>query len=349
LLVRFDERHPTCQRRITQAFGTQAFNHRKVLQDRVCHPLNLVPVILIAAIQRSIVLFALVGLLTVTAWCAWLGHPLVWAPIIATVAFGHGMLLAVEFGLMCIVNRRGNVQMPTVGQVLIAWFNEVVLAIQVFAWRQPFRATAVPDLVNRSCVGSHGVVLIHGYACNRGIWNHWLRRLRHQAVPTIAVNLEPPWAAIDSYSPQIEHAVAAMESATGAAPILVAHSMGGLAARHWYGAQRNPARVHRLITLGSPHRGTWLARFALGANGRQMQPGSPFLRALQEADAETHLQRTTCFYSHCDNIVFPATNATIAGADNRHVEGCAHVQLIEHPACWGALQDFLSAGRPSAG
>ena len=39
----------------------------------------------------------------------------------------------------------------------------------------------------------------------------------------------------------------------------------------------------------------------------------------------------TCWYTNCDNIVFPASTATMPGADNRLVRGVAHVELAFHP------------------
>ena len=42
-------------------------------------------------------------------------------------------------------------------------------------------------------------------------------------------------------------------------------------------------------------------------------------------------QRFTCWNSHADNIVFPASTATLAGADNRHVAGVPHVAMAFHP------------------
>ena len=38
----------------------------------------------------------------------------------------------------------------------------------------------------------------------------------------------------------------------------------------------------------------------------------------------------TCYFGHCDNIVFPAHNATLSGATNHHVPGVAHVHLAFH-------------------
>ena len=40
----------------------------------------------------------------------------------------------------------------------------------------------------------------------------------------------------------------------------------------------------------------------------------------------------TCWYSNCDNIVFPVSSAALPSADNRLVRGVAHVHLAFHPA-----------------
>jgi hypothetical protein len=52
--------------------------------------------------------------------------------------------------------------------------------------------------------------------------------------------------------------------------------------------------------------------------------------------------RTTCFYSHCDNIVFPPSTAMLDGADNRHLVGVAHVHMVNRPEPWRALLERLS-------
>jgi len=110
--------------------------------------------------------------------------------------------------------------------------------------------------------------------------------------------------------------------------VLVCHSMGGVAARAWLRARSADARVHRIITIGSPHHGTWLGRFSHAANGRQMRLHSDWLRQLGSPGA---VHKFTCWYSNCDNIVFPTATATLAGADNRLVQGVAHVELGFHP------------------
>jgi hypothetical protein len=49
----------------------------------------------------------------------------------------------------------------------------------------------------------------------------------------------------------------------------------------------------------------------------------------------------TCWYSNCDNIVFPASTATLAGADNRLVRGAAHVQMAFLPQVMGGTLALL--------
>ena len=39
----------------------------------------------------------------------------------------------------------------------------------------------------------------------------------------------------------------------------------------------------------------------------------------------------TCWYSNCDNIVFPTSTATLQGADNRLIAGVAHVEMARRP------------------
>jgi triacylglycerol esterase/lipase EstA (alpha/beta hydrolase family) len=194
------------------------------------------------------------------------------------------------------------------------------------------------------------VLLVHGYFCNRGVWRPWLPRLRALGVPCTALTLEPAFGRIDDWVPAIDHAVAALRRSTGRAPLVVAHSMGGLAVRAWLAAQPGAAaadaRVLHIITIATPHQGTWMARFGHTPNARQMRIGGAWLAALAAAEAPHHQalrSRFTCFFSHADNIVFPATTATLPGADNRHLPAVAHVTMVQHPAVWDEVLQRLQA------
>jgi len=123
-----------------------------------------------------------------------------------------------------------------------------------------------------------------------------------------------------------------LTAATGRPPLLVAHSMGGLAVRAWLRDFDGDARVHGVVTIGTPHHGTWLGRFARFGNAQQMRWHSPWLEQLAASEPPGRYRRFTCFYGHCDNVVFPCSTATLPGADNRHLRGHAHVHMLRHPA-----------------
>lgn len=291
------------------------------------------------------VVAALAAALGVRAgWPAWAA-----ALVALAVLLGYTAVLGLEFILMRLVHRDdAAAPAPSVWQLLRAFGGEATAAARTFGWRQPFRSQRWPDrLPTPAARGpTRGVVLVHGYVCNRGLWNDWLARLTRDDQPFIAIDLAPVFGEIADCSGRVGEAVERMRRATGLAPVVVAHSMGGLVVRHWWSAAPVDA-IARLVTIGTPHGGTWLARFGLSPNARQMRPDSAFLRELLAAEAaggsaDDRARRSTCFFGHCDNIVFPPSNATWAGADNRHVAATAHVALVADDAPWQELQRWLA-------
>jgi hypothetical protein len=262
----------------------------------------------------------------------WRDSPLLAVGGFVAIAMGYSLFLAIEFIALGLVGRTDSAARPTWAELARAWLAETAAAPRVFCWRQPFRWRAIPDLLDGlpAQPRRRGAVFIHGFVCNRGFWNPWLARLRAQGHPFVAVNLEPVFGSIEAYAPIIEDAVERVTRASGLAPVLVCHSMGGLAARAWLRATSAPGRVHHIITIGSPHHGTWLARFSLLENGRQMRLGGRWVRKLDQGVDPVGNALFTCWYSDCDNVVFPAEAATLQGADNRLVRGVAHVELGFH-------------------
>jgi triacylglycerol esterase/lipase EstA (alpha/beta hydrolase family) len=257
------------------------------------------------------------------------------------ILFCYAPVMLLEYVLVRATHGHDPAPRATVLQMCRAWWGEVVTAPAVFYWRQPFRSRAEPDFLPPDASGKRGVLLVHGFVCNRGFWNPWLRRLRSAGVPCVAVNLEPVFGSIDRYVPVVEAGVKRLEAATGMPPVIVAHSMGGLAVRAWLRAMQADARVHRAVTIGTPHHGTWLGTFGRTTNTRQMRRDGHWLRQLAADEPPQRSQRFTCFYSHCDNIVFPPSTATLAGADNRHLEGWSHVHLAFHPAVFDEVTRWL--------
>ncbi len=297
---------------------------------------------MLARLQR-ITTLGLLALAVGWALSAWYAGHTSWALVGALlIVFNYALVLGLEFALLRRAHGRDPAPRAHAMQLLRAWWGEVRSAPAVFCWRQPFRSQRWPDHLPADAQGRRGVLLVHGFVCNRGLWNPWLARLHARDVPFVAVNLEPVFGSIDDYSATVDEAVQRLESATGMAPVVVAHSMGGLALRGWWLRGHNDQRIHHALTLGTPHHGTWLARFAMTPNGRQMQQGSAWLRDVADREPGDRAARFTCFYSHCDNIVFPPSTATLVGADNRHLPGVAHVHMCSRPEPWRELLRWLS-------
>jgi pimeloyl-ACP methyl ester carboxylesterase len=296
---------------------------------------------MLARLQQLSTLGLLSGALLWAALCIHNGHASWGFGGAALIIGGYALVLAFEFTLARLAHGDDPAPRARPAQLFRAWWGEVRSAPRVFNWRQPFFSQRWPDLLPAGAGGRHGVLFIHGYVCNRGLWNRWLQRLTEAGVPFAAVSLEPVFGSIDETISLVEQAMQSLERCTGCPPVVVAHSMGGLVLRRWWAEHGDNERVHHAITIGTPHHGTWLARWGRTTNAKQMRRHSPWLQTLAAREPAGRAARFTCFYSHCDNIVFPASTATLAGADNRHLPGLAHVQMADDEAPWLELQRWL--------
>ena len=297
---------------------------------------------MLARLQKLIT-FTLLSAATGWLFYFWQNSPALAVSGFSIVVLGYIAVLAVEFAFLIVVSRGDPIPQATGAELFGAWLGESLIAPQVFCLRQPFRSKVIPDNLapNGGVRGKRGVVFIHGFFCNRGFWNPWLKRLQGTGHAFVAVNLEPLFGSIDDYTPLVDAAVQKVTEATGLAPLVVCHSMGGLAARAWMQTMKAEARVHHVVTIGTPHGGTWLARFGHGKNGEQMRLSSSWQIGLNNDMPANRHALFTCWYSNSDNIVFPASTATLPGADNRLIRGKAHVQMAFAPQIVDATLGML--------
>lgn len=278
------------------------------------------------------------------------------ASIVAGVAAPiavHAAIVAIDFAIARYAAS------PVPAQFRIGVAGSVVLYLREFA--DSFRAfqVALPWFAGRPLPGEQArgwapgsplpVLLIHGYACNRQVWRPLARWLAARGHPVDAIDLEPLFASIDDYAPLIEQAVQHAMLRTGAPRIaLVCHSMGGLAARAWLraGGAGAVARVAAIVTLGTPHRGTFHARFGQGKNARQMRIDSDWLRTLAASESASTRRLFTVILSHHDNIVAPQAVQTLPDAHVIELAGVGHLTLAYDRHAWGLVAQALG-GRPA--
>ena len=324
-------------------------------------------------LRRVLYVFLSMSLFWAFFW--WQTHPLLAVVGGVSLVFGFVPVLGVQFLTLWWGNRADPSPRATPNQLALAWWEEIKLTVKVFVVDQAYREHRFSDTFTQKTLlvrqdkdlaqqgktapvmgdlssitkKQRGVVFIHGFLCNRGFWNPWLQRLQEEGIPFVAISLEPVFSSIDNYTPMVERAVRDIAAQHGVAPLLICHSMGGLAARAWLRA--NPgseSRVSHIVTIGTPHHGTMLVRRpGFAVNATQMQKNSAWVQKLAademahpNAQSESAYQNPsakpvqsnpyahfTCYYSNCDNIVFPPLTATLEGADNRFVPGQAHVEM----------------------
>jgi pimeloyl-ACP methyl ester carboxylesterase len=191
---------------------------------------------------------------------------------------------------------------------------------------EPLRPRASPPADR---VGGPLIILVHGWACNAAVWRPIVRKLRQAAMHDVrCMTLRPVLGSIDAMAAGLERLVPDLRTlGDKQRVVVVAHSMGGLVVRAWLrrlkGGTPPPVTV---VTIGTPHRGTRLASFALGTAARQMRLRSTWLAQLdRDAGARQHI---TCVASGTDNLVAPQENAWFPGARAVEVRAVGHFGLL---------------------
>jgi len=223
-------------------------------------------------------------------------------------------------------------------QMTRLFFVEFASSLWSSSWAMPFQCFSDGEVAPGNGLP---VLLVHGYGCNSGYWHAMHQAMTRAGIGHHAIDLEPVFGDIEEYVPLVQRAVDDLCRSSGQdRVIIVAHSMGGLAARA-YLRLHGSTKIARLITIGTPHHGTAIANFGVGMNCRQMHGRatkdhgqhvpSLWLRKLDEGEDIATRTSIVSIYSHHDNIVAPQTSAHLDGARNIAFEGIGHVTLALHP------------------
>ncbi len=233
-------------------------------------------------------------------------------------------------------------------ETLQAVFREVRTVLAVFTWDQLLQRIFSPRDPPTVISGAFPpVLLVHGIFCNAGIWRRMRRYLGSRGIGNLfAINLEPPLAGIDDFALALAGRVEEVRRRTGAGRVvLVAHSMGGLVSRAYIARLGGAERVERLVTIGSPHHGSELARLAIGRCARDMIPDGPWLSGLVAAEAGSTGVPVTTIFSWDDNMVAPQDSPRLPGAKAIALENVGHLELLRSPEVMRLVADEISAAR----
>ena len=281
------------------------------------------------------------------------GVSALWALPFALVAALVARLALI--GLTFALSRRYGASIPAGSrlnaiQSVKLFVGEVLAYTALFTLMQPLEALFVrtPLAARAGNRTSCPVLMIPGIYCNAAVWWPLRRRLRAWGLHSVwAITLEPPLASIDDLARQLTQHIARICEATGASRVvLVGHSMGGLIAR---ACSRDPAtrgRIAKIVSVGSPHHGSAIARWGLGEDARQLCPGSAWLTVLNSAEQQAAPVPIVSMFSWQDNFVAPQDSPILAHAANIPLTGIGHLALLfSEAAAQHVRREILSAAQ----
>jgi hypothetical protein len=187
------------------------------------------------------------------------------------------------------------------------------------------------------------IILMHGIVDNRSVFALLRRGLRRRGFGrVVTVNYSSLTGDIRVLAGRLGEVVEQVCEETGYERVhVVGHSMGGLVARYYVQRLGGDARVHTLVTLGSPHEGTLPAYALPHPLVRQLRPGSDVVRELSEP-APGCRTRFVAVWSDLDQMIVPKRSAQIVHPDltarNVFVRGVGHMSLpvdgrVVHEIC----------------
>lgn len=176
------------------------------------------------------------------------------------------------------------------------------------------------------------ILLLHGLVDNRSIFTVLRRHLRRRGFGRVWTMNYQVWTSdLRAAAGKLATTIEAICAQTGYERIhVIGHSMGGLVARYYIQKMGGDARIHTLVSLGTPHRGTQAARLLPTGVCRQMRPESTLLAELDEP-APGCQTRFLTFWSDVDALMVPKQTAKLEHPDltNRNilVRGVGHLSL----------------------
>ncbi|MWL86655.1 alpha/beta fold hydrolase [Cupriavidus sp. SW-Y-13] len=311
-----------------------------------------------AALRRVAVTLQVAAMASLAAWlilsAGWtVPVALVTAVLAVLAAFGLSIALAFAATLAGVgIAPEQRPPLPTdaphcqplgIPAAMRGYLTEYRAVFRMFNWLQPFRSRLDFAQPARPLPDAPHVLMVHGYGCNHAIWLDMAPALAAAGYQCEGIDLTPVLGDIDDYAAPLLARMREMAARTGHPPLLVCHSMGGLAARAALVlAARDGSTPPStgIVTLGSPHHGCALARFAGGRNAWQMRWQSPWLAALAAAETPAMRAHIVSVFSWHDSIAGPPGTSWLEGAHHVALDGIGHVALLRHPR---AIEATLAA------
>lgn len=261
-----------------------------------------------------------------------LAYPLVRYSIFLYSNWRAGSLVEID-------KRLGGLFLPILRGMITAGIADLIVTITyplgIFGGREPMEK-GTP------------VVLVHGLFHNSSALLTMKKRLRKAGIEnTHTYQYNSLWGEFPEAMEGLQRKLdKLLREAPEGKVMLVGHSLGGLVIRAAVGNPRFWGKVSGLITLGSPHGGSELARFATNPMGRGLIPGHEIM---QRANS---LPDPNCpklaIYTLADDYVLPLETLLPPKTDWQEIE-CSpmgHIWMLYSQEVSDYVIDFLIKSDP---
>lgn len=208
---------------------------------------------------------------------------------------------------------------------------------------------------NEHCI----VVLVSGFgATSRNVSVLRKRFLKDQigviVLPLSWTNWKIGWAGLSDLAAELKISIGAVRKSRARLPVfVVAHSAGGLVARHFIQVLGGGSDIVGLICLATPHRGTWVAIGGLFTHlilkARvliEMLPSSPFIQRINNANWPSDLPFLN-LHSEADLLCPPSTTRlprninTARNVRSLEISDLSHSGFLLSRRCYESIHSFI--------
>ncbi|MCB9694105.1 MAG: hypothetical protein H6736_20035 [Alphaproteobacteria bacterium] len=182
------------------------------------------------------------------------------------------------------------------------------------------------------------VLLVPGSSVNRGALAFLRTFLIHRGMAWVwAVNPRQHHTGIVEAAQALEVDVVRLATESGRPQVdLVAFGTGGLVAA-WYARHLDTAgRIRRVVTIGTPWRGTKLSVFRRGRLGEDTSYGAHLLDDLVPSVP------TVSIWSSDDPTVIPSSSAAPEGVQSVEIEAAGHAEMLVSARVFRAVRAALA-------
>ena len=218
------------------------------------------------------------------------------------------------------------------------WKEMACVSMCAYSYLLPRRE----QIVDYGADGFAPVVLVHGLGGNRGAW--WPLRLflklqGHQRVYGFGYEK----GTVERHAERLSEFIHRVLEVTGEKQVdIVAHSLGGLISRYALQRLGLADSVRTLITLATPHQGTYAARYANTTLTVPLRPDSDLIKDLNAEGLSRLPVRLIAVYSDRDVYVVPAQMMTHPDAENIFIPNTAHSQHLVSPEVFRVVASCLN-------